>query len=116
MTQLNRRQFLRQSSAAASLLPLAPMASTYFSLAPKKITIEQVSSTFEREPLATPYGFKGGYMTDVWQAVARLQSSSGKYSVGLGTQNTLWSDSAIFLNHSESGGNALMYAMTEKGV
>ncbi len=117
MIQLNRRQFLQQSSAAASLLPFASMSpATFSSVSPKKITIDQVSSTFEREPLATPYGFKGGYMTDVWQAVARMQSSSGKHSVGLGTQNTLWSDAQIFLNHSESGGNALMYAMTEKGV
>ncbi|MEM6844089.1 MAG: enolase C-terminal domain-like protein [Bacteroidota bacterium] len=117
MTQLNRRQFLQQSSAVASLLPLAPMAAPIFSPnSLKEITIVQVSSTFEREPLATPYGFKGGYMTDVWQAVARMQSSSGKHSIGLGTQNTLWSDAQVFLNHSESGGNALMYAMTEKGV
>ncbi|MGD1893347.1 MAG: L-alanine-DL-glutamate epimerase [Cyclobacteriaceae bacterium] len=117
MIQLNRRQFLQQSSAVASLLPFASMPATISSFnAPKKITIAEVSTNFEREPLATPYGFKGGYITDVWQAVARLQSSSGKHGIGLGTQSVHWCDAEVILQHSENGGNALMYAMTEKAV
>jgi L-alanine-DL-glutamate epimerase-like enolase superfamily enzyme len=117
MIQLNRRQFLQQSSAVASLLPFASMPATISSFnSPKKITISEVSTNFEREPLATPYGFKGGYITDVWQSVARLQSSSGKHGIGLGTQSVLWCDAEVFLQHSENGGNALMYAMTEKAV
>ncbi len=75
-----------------------------------------MSTTFEREPLATSYGFKGGYMTDVWQTVVRLQSTSGRHRIGLGTQNVLWSDARVFMNHSESGGNALMYAITERAA
>ena len=80
------------------------------------ITIENVSSNFEREPLETAYGFKGGFMTNVWQGVAMMESSTGKRGIGLGTQNVLWSDADVFAAHSESGGNALMYAMTEKAL
>nr|WKN36898.1 L-alanine-DL-glutamate epimerase [Tunicatimonas sp. TK19036] len=117
MMHLNRRQFLRQSSAAASIAPLLSFSPfTTVPTKPKRVTLEQVSSNFEREPLSTPYGFKGGYMTNVWQTVARFQSPTGKHSIGLGTQNVLWSDAQVFLKHSENGGNALMYAMTEKAV
>ena len=80
----------------------------------KSILISSVGSNFEREPLVRPFGFKGGYMTEIWQTVAGLQSSSGKAGVGLCTQNVLWSDAQVFAAHSESGGNALMYTMTER--
>lgn len=79
----------------------------------KKITIEQTSSNFEREPLIRPFGFKGGYMKEIWQTAAWMRSTSGISKVGLCTQSVLWSDASIFSNHSESGGNALMYAMSE---
>ncbi len=82
----------------------------------KKITIAHVSSNFERQPLAKPFGFKGGYMKEVWQTVAGMQSASGSHSIGLGTQNVLWSDASVFASHSENGGNALMYAMTEHAL
>jgi L-alanine-DL-glutamate epimerase-like enolase superfamily enzyme len=32
------------------------------------------------------------------------------------SQNVLWSDARVFAAHSESGGNALMYAMSEKAI
>lgn len=80
------------------------------------IKIQNVSSNFEREPLATPYGFKGGYMTNVWQVVAQMEDDQGNNKIGLGTQNTLWSDARVFASHSESGGNAIMYALTERAL
>ena len=52
-------------------------------------------------------------MTEIWQTVALLQSQSGLRKIGLCTQNVLWSDALVFAGHSESGGNALMYALTE---
>ncbi len=79
----------------------------------KTITIEQTSSNFEREPLIRPFGFKGGYMSEIWQTAAWMKSASHISKVGLCTQNVLWSDASVFSNHSESGGNALMYAMSE---
>lgn len=80
------------------------------------IEIANVNASFEREPLRQPFGFKGSFMTDVWQTVARMDSASGARGVGLGTQNVLWSDANVFAAHSESGGNALMYALTDKAL
>ena len=77
------------------------------------ITISRVGSNFEREPLLRPFGFKGGYQTEIWQSVARLESEGGKRGVGLCTQGVLWSDAHVFAAHTESGGSALMYAVTE---
>ena len=79
----------------------------------KKITIERVDANFEREPLIRPFGFKGGYMTEIWQSVARLESASACKATGLATQNVLWSDAQVFAANSEAGGNALMFALTE---
>ena len=38
------------------------------------ITITRVGSQFEREPLIRPFGFKGGYQTEIWQSAAMLES------------------------------------------
>ena len=80
---------------------------------PRPITLAAVGSNFEREPLVRPFGFKGGYMSEIWQSVAMLQSAAGKRGIGLCSQGVLWSDAHVFAGHSESGGNALMYAMSE---
>jgi len=78
--------------------------------------ISKVNSNFEREPYIRPFGFKGGYCSEAWQTIALLESDSGLRGVGLCTQNTLWSDAAVFAAYSESGGNALMYALLEHGL
>ena len=85
-------------------------------LAPRPIRIVKTDSTFEREPLVRPFGFKGGYMTEIWQTAVQLESASGLRRVGLGTQSVLWSDAAVFADHAEAAGNALMYAMTERAL
>jgi L-alanine-DL-glutamate epimerase-like enolase superfamily enzyme len=82
----------------------------------RQITITDVDSNFEREPLIRPFGFKGGYMREIWQSAVRLKSASGISKTGICTQSVLWSDAQVFATHSESGGNALMYAMTEYGL
>src|SRR3954453_14785708 len=79
-------------------------------------TVARVNANFEREPLVRPFGFKGGYMTEIWQTVAKLEAASGGREVGLCTQNVLWSDAQVFAAHSESSGNALMYALTERAL
>jgi L-alanine-DL-glutamate epimerase-like enolase superfamily enzyme len=83
---------------------------------PSPITLARADANFEREPLLRPFGFKGGYMTESWQTVARLQSDAGRSGLGLGTQSVLWSDAQVFASHSEAGGNALMFAMTERAL
>ena len=82
----------------------------------KEISIKSVSSNFEREPLIRPFGFKGGYMTEIWQTASLLESNSGIRKIGICTQNVLWSDAEVFAEHSESGGNALMYTLTEHAM
>ncbi len=79
----------------------------------KPIALAAVGSNFEREPLVRPFGFKGGYMSEIWQSVAMLQAESGRRGIGLCSQGVLWSDAQVFAGHSESGGNALMYAMSD---
>ena len=55
-------------------------------------------------------------MTEIWQSANLLISTAGMKKVGLCTQNVLWSDASVFASHSESGGNALMYALTEHAL
>ncbi|HWA86819.1 MAG TPA: enolase C-terminal domain-like protein [Opitutus sp.] len=76
------------------------------------ITIAKTDCNFEREPLRAPFGFKGGFLTEVWQTVAGLRSADGHRGVGLASQSVLWSDETIFACNSESAGNALMFQLT----
>ena len=80
------------------------------------IKIKDVNLKLEREPLLAPFGFKGGYLSELWQAISYIESTSGNHSIGLGTQSVLWSDSTVFSTNSESGGNAFMYAITERAL
>lgn len=93
-------------------LPMAIVTKSRNQNNKKKIMIQKVDDDFEREPLIRPFGFKGGYMTEIWQAASFLQSSSGIKKVGLCSQGVLWSDASVYSSNSESGGNALMYALT----
>lgn len=117
-TSLNRRGFLKTTgvAGAATLAGIHTHGASVVSDALKRITITEVNSNFEREPLIRPFGFKGGYMTEIWQTVNYLKSSSGVHQIGLCTQNVLWSDAGVFAAHSESGGNALMFALTERAL
>jgi L-alanine-DL-glutamate epimerase-like enolase superfamily enzyme len=80
------------------------------------VRITRTDSTFERDPLIRPFGFKGGYMTEIWQTAVRVESEAGAARIGVGTQSVLWSDAAVFASHAEAAGNALMYAITERGL
>jgi L-alanine-DL-glutamate epimerase-like enolase superfamily enzyme len=82
----------------------------------KDIVIDNVGSDFEREPLIRPFGFAGGYTREIWQSAVFLGSSSGHHSIGLGVQSVLWSDGNVFASHTEAGGNALMYVLTERAI
>ncbi len=124
MQNLNRRNFVKLSGAigGAGLLGVAqgcttPNQESMPVTAPLKgaITIQDTSSYFERESLF-PYRFKGSAVTEVWQSVAMLESASGKRKIGLGTQSVLWSDASVFFEHSETGGNALMFALTTEAL
>lgn len=107
MATLTRRQVVAAlTSAGCSRLIQAEHP-------PQSVRVQRVSATFEREKLRQPFGFKGGYLTELWQSLAYVQGSSGTTAVGLGTQSVLWSDASIFNAHSEAGGNSLMFALLE---
>lgn len=71
---------------------------------------------FVREPLLSPFGFKGGAVDELWQVICRIEIGQGQTGVGLGVQSILWSDSAVFSAFSQSGGNAAMLLVTQKAL
>lgn len=81
----------------------------------RKIRVEVTDSDFEREPLVKPFGFKGGYLTELWQTASRL-CSAGSAHVGIATQSVLYGDPDLFSRYSEAGGNALMFAVTQRAL
>ncbi len=104
----SRREFIK----TAAVLPAVSLSRGTTT----RIKIKTTDSNFEREPLIRPFGFKGGYMTESWQTAALMESESGARAIGLSTQSVLWSDARVFAAHSESGGNALMFALTERAL
>ncbi|MEF3304030.1 enolase C-terminal domain-like protein [Paenibacillus sp. GYB003] len=80
------------------------------------IRIEKALYAVEKEPLATPFGFKGGYLSELWQTAAKLYSEEGRSAVGLGVQSVLWSDPRVFFATSEAGGNEAMLALTKRAL
>lgn len=77
------------------------------------VKINKVNLGFEREPLMAAFGFKGGYVNELWQTATLLQDENGNEGLGLGTQSVLWSDSTLFSKYSPSGGNSIMLLLTE---
>ena len=116
MENFNRRNFINKSiltiGAMTTESPLK-FFSDNFNPSLKEIKIKSVDSNFEREPLIRPFGFKGGYMSEIWQTISYLKSTSGDHQIGLCSQNVLWSDAKVFSSNSEAAGNSLMYAITE---
>src|SRR5258707_12677133 len=113
-SKINRRKFVNYTGKflALGVVGLGPVAENFAGNTSNmkqltKIRIKNVDSNFEREPLSSPYRFKGSAITECWQTAAWLESESGISKIGLGTQGILWSDSKVFAEHSESGGNAL---------
>lgn len=117
---MDRRDFIKNTGYAAAGIgafsAMPGLSKPMNHVQPKMIEITGVSSDFEREPLIRPFGFKGGYMKEIWQTASLIETGSGIKKVGICTQNVLWSDAAVFAAHSESGGNALMYALTEHAM
>jgi len=118
---MNRRNFIRSAGAIAALgaVGLDQAACTASALnrkAMKPFRITATGSNFEREPLIRPFGFKGGYLRELWQSAAMLQGENGLRRIGVCTQNTLWCDAEVFAAHSPAAGDALMFAMTERAL
>ncbi|MCL2528347.1 MAG: hypothetical protein FWE42_08000 [Defluviitaleaceae bacterium] len=75
--------------------------------------IKHTSIGYKREPLAAPFGFKGGYVNTVWHTAVLIKDENNNEGLGLGVQSVLWSDSGVFSAFSPSGGNSIMLLMTE---
>ncbi|WP_422081016.1 enolase C-terminal domain-like protein [Ulvibacterium sp.] len=118
--KMSRRKFITNGTTAALGFTTMPSFSNSknnpLNTKPVKIKIEEVDSNFEREPLIKPYRFKGSGVSEIWQTVCYFKSDAGRTAIGLGTQGVLWSDSKVFFGHSENGGNAIMYAMSERAI
>lgn len=82
----------------------------------KKIKIIRTDANFERNELIRPFGFKGGFMREIWQTAAFMESERGYKKFGICTQNVLWSDPTVFEANSESAGNSLMYNVTAQAL
>jgi L-alanine-DL-glutamate epimerase-like enolase superfamily enzyme len=64
------------------------------------------------EKIRAPFGFKGGYLTELWQTVCKIITKNG-YGIGVGVQSVLWSEKNVFRTHTESEANMLMFSVSE---
>ncbi|PSR55525.1 L-alanine-DL-glutamate epimerase [Adhaeribacter arboris] len=114
---MNRRDFVKITSALVATHNISFPSEARQNKTPlKTIKVTHTDSNFEREKLVRPFGFKGGYLTELWQTVSKLETSSGNSGIGLATQSVLYADADLFAAHSEAGGNALKYTLTEKAL
>ena len=113
---ISRRDFMKTSALAGAAGFSGVYSKATSSQNSKTIAIQSVNSNFEREPLIRPFGFKGGYLTEIWQTACQLQSESGIKKIGLSSQSVLYADPGVFTSHSEAGGNALMFGLTDKAL
>jgi L-alanine-DL-glutamate epimerase-like enolase superfamily enzyme len=119
---MTRREFVKRAGAAAAVGALGvnqtacTTVPTARGKAMRPFRVAATGSNFEREPLIRPFGFKGGYMREIWQTAAMLQGDSGIRKTGICTHSVLWSDASVFAAHSEAAGNAFMFAMTERAL
>jgi L-alanine-DL-glutamate epimerase-like enolase superfamily enzyme len=79
------------------------------------IRLTATASDFEREKLRIPFGFKGGYLTELWQTAVQLKTERVS-GIGLATQSVLYGDADLFAAYSEAAANSLMFALTEKAL
>ena len=91
---MNRRNFIKSAGAitalgASALEQAACTVSESRQKVMKPFRITATDSNFEREPLIRPFGFKGGYVNEIWQTAAMLQNESGIRKTGICVQNIL---------------------------
>jgi len=82
----------------------------------KSIQITDSWLRYEKENLIRPFGFKGGYINELWQNVCSLKASNGAQSLGLATQSVLYGDPKIFTRYGEKESNELMLKVTRRAM
>lgn len=80
------------------------------------INIKSTNCNFVREPLIAPFGFKGESIEELWQTIAYIESQEGNRGLGLGVQSVLWSDSQVFEDTGDLGGNNIMFLIMNYGL
>ena len=117
---MDRRWFLKNSAVFLAGVNLATKQAFSAEIIKNnnmnEIKIAGHDSNFEREKLRFPFGFKGGYLTELWQIVTLVRSTKGHVGLGLSTQSVLYGDSTVFSRYAEAQGNALMYALSGRAL
>ena len=86
------------------------------------IAFRHYGFALRREPFVRPFHFKGGSFNEKWLNITSLSSGEPDgdrlpvRQTAIGGNAVLWSDSAVFAAHSETGGNMLMSLMAERAV
>ncbi len=81
----------------------------------KNIKIKSTKLAFVREPLLAPFGFKGKYLTELWQTVVKIESENFAATAPC-TISVLWSDANVFAEHSPEESSALMRDVTARAL
>ena len=71
---------------------------------------------FAREQFVAPFGFKGAYLSEMWQSSVGIVGDTGKTVTGYGAQSVLWSDPEVFTHNPEAAGNAMMLMTTSEAA
>ena len=76
------------------------------------LNIKNTKINVIKEKLKAPFGFKGGYVDELWTVVAKVESED-QFGVGLGVQSVLWSDANVFAANTPEDGNNFMYEISK---
>jgi L-alanine-DL-glutamate epimerase-like enolase superfamily enzyme len=82
----------------------------------RMITIKKTNLRVQHEPLLAPFGFKGGYVNELWQSIVSLEDLEGDLGIGLGVQSILWSDPQVYTFWGNQRGNAFMNDITRHAL
>lgn len=117
LNRMDRRQFIKSTSLITALSGSSFDDTTYPMIHNmKNIRVIHTESDFEREKLIRPFGFKGGYLTELWQVASKLTAESGLSKTGIATQSVLYGDADFFASRTETEGNALMFLVVNKAL
>ena len=77
--------------------------------------IRKTDLEFVREPLAAPFGFKGRYLSELWQTVALVESDRFR-AVCPAVESVLWSDAGVFSANPPAASSAMMLLVTGRAL
>ncbi len=77
-----------------------------------KIKIKNASCGYDAQPLKGKFGFKGNFLTSIWQVAVKLETEN-HHSIGVSVESALWSDAELFKRVGEEQGNKFMFMLTQ---